>query len=124
MRELRWRIYFQKLKIAKVDFKDNEKCIWCNCENKKLHILNECVTVCQVLAQQGWFQRLGISGKEWTNNTVSNNTNLQCTKEYLMIAIKWGVWKAFASARYSNKLTPISVCVEASVKEIARWLFF
>jgi hypothetical protein len=124
MGEIRWRIYFQKLKIAKVDFKDNEKCIWCGSENKKLHILNECVTVRQVLAQQGWFQRLGISDKEWTTNIVNSNTNMQITKEYLMIAVKWGVWKAFASARYGNKLTPISVCVEASVKEIARWLFF
>ena len=119
-REFKWKIKYNKLKVSKDNFKFIENYIWCGKANDKLHILNGCDTVKNDLESSGIFTKMPFSADEWLSDNCGGADNL--VREYCMLGIKWGVWKAFAKQRYGNKVIPMHVSIKGALEDMARRL--
>jgi hypothetical protein len=46
---------------------------------------------------------LNIDRKEWLEDYIKKEDVDRVGKEYLMLAVKWAIWKMFCQERYGNK---------------------
>lgn len=122
--EFRWRIQYSKLKLAKQDYAQYFKCLWCEEVNSKLHLFNQCKGVEDLVREWGAKCRIMPSREEWIADRVNRSQVDWKAREFIMTSVKWGIWRSYASRTYGKINTPIKISINNALKETIEHLQF